>query len=245
VPSLSLIFPIYNERSAIDRTVAEVVRFAATRPECECLLVDDGSRDGTPVRIAELLAESLAAAPAANVRLLALPRNQGKGYAIRAGFAEAAGELFCFTDGDLPYSLDQVARLEEKLADHDVVIGSRNLPGARNEGVARRRQILGSTFNRLAQTVMGLPFRDTQAGLKGFRRDAARQIFAKLRTYDFSFDVEVLYLARKYGHRIAEVPVTVSHEHSYKTSKIKLMKDSLRMLRDLFQIRFDDARGLY
>jgi len=191
------------------------------------------------------LRRRLAAEAPANVRLIALPGNRGKGYAIRTGFAEANGEFFCFTDGDLPYSLDQVSLLGEKLAGSEIVIGSRNLPGAVNEGVAARRQILGGGFNWLVRTSMGLPYRDTQAGLKGFRREVAKKLFLHMRTYGFSFDVELLYLARKYRFTVAEMPVRVSSEHSYKTSKLKLMRDSLRMLWGLLWIRINDAAGKY
>lgn len=244
--TLSLILPIYNERSAVDRTLEELLGFARQHPDWEFIVVDDGSADRTAERIAErLMAEAAGGQAASNVRLLALPGNRGKGYAIQSGFAEAAGELLCFTDGDLPYSLDQVARLAEELRSADVVIGSRNIAGALNEGVAKRRQILGGGFNWLVRRLMGLPFLDTQAGLKGFRREAARRLFGRLRTYGFSFDVEVLYLARKSGYRIAEVPVRVSREHSYKTSKLKLMRDSLRMLWGLSWIRVNDALGKY
>lgn len=238
---LSLILPIYNEQSAVDRTLEAVLGFAAQHADHELIFVDDGSAD----RTAERIAERLALSDSANVRLIALPRNRGKGYAIRTGFAEANGEFFCFTDGDLPYSLDQIGHLREKLAASDIVIGSRNLPGAVNEGVAARRQILGGGFNWLVRTLMGLPYRDTQAGLKGFRREVAKKLFFHMRTYGFSFDVELLYLARKYGFTVSEVPVKVSSEHSYKTSKLKLMRDSLRMLWGLLWIRINDAAGKY
>ena len=238
---LSLVLPIYNERSAVDRTLEAVLGFARLHGDYEFIFVDDGSAD----RTAERIAERLVGADVANVRLIALPRNRGKGYAIRTGFAEAVGEYYCFTDGDLPYSLDQVNLLGEKLAASEIVIGSRNLPGAVNEGVAARRQILGGGFNWLVRTLMGLPYRDTQAGLKGFRREVARKLFLHMRTYGFSFDVELLYLARKYRFTVAEMPVKVSSEHSYKTSKLKLMRDSLRMLWGLLWIRINDAAGKY
>jgi len=239
---LSLILPIYNEEAAVERTLEELVFFAAGKPEWEFLLVDDGSSDRTPQIIRRRLA-----APGApeNVGLLALAANGGKGNAVRAGFAEAKGDFLCFTDGDLPYSLDQVVRLAEALASADVVIGSRNLPESQNAGVVLRRQILGGSFNRLVRFSMGLPYRDTQAGLKGFRRAAALKLFEKMRIGGFSFDVELLYLAKKYGFRVGEIPVRVSSAHSYKTSKLKLIRDSVRMFAGLVQIRGNDVAGKY
>ena len=239
---LSLILPIYNEEAAVGRTLGELIPFAEAKPEWEFLFVDDGSLDATPSLIAERLA--IPGTPS-NIGLLALIENGGKGNAVRAGFAKAKGELLCFTDGDLPYSPDQVVRLEKELAVFDVVIGSRNLPESQNEGVAIRRQILGGSFNRLVRLCMGIPHRDTQAGLKGFRRDAARKLFDKMKIGGFSFDVELLYLAKKYGYRVGEIPVRVSSAHSYKTSKLKLIRDSLRMFLGLVQIRINDVAGKY
>ncbi|SDU22872.1 Glycosyltransferase involved in cell wall bisynthesis [Verrucomicrobium sp. GAS474] len=239
---LSLILPIYNEENAVGRTLDELIPFAETKPEWEFVIVDDGSLDRTPALIAARL--SAPGAPA-NVHLLALTANGGKGNAVRAGFSQAKGERLCFTDGDLPYSLDQVLHLGATLAEFDVVIGSRNLPDSKNEGVVLRRQLLGGGFNRLVRLFMGIPHRDTQAGLKGFRREVGRKLFEKMRIGGFSFDVELLYLAKKYGHRVGEIPVRVSSAHSYKTSKLKLIRDSLRMFLGLVQIRFNDVAGKY
>ncbi len=244
MPTLSLILPIYNERAEVDRTLAAVAAQAAIRPDWEFLFVDDGSGDGTPDRIREVVE----ARPElrANVRLLVQPRNGGKGAAIRRGFSAATGSLLCFTDGDLPYSLDQVDRLAELLqGGADVVIGSRKLPDSANFVKPLRRRLLGGAFNLVARGLLGLPYKDTQAGLKGFRREAAEAIFPRLRTLGFSFDVEVLYLARKAGLRIVEIPVRVNAEHSYKVSKIKLMRDSLRMAEGIARIRLRDLRGVY
>jgi len=240
---LSLILPIYNEEAAVGRMLDALVPFAATKPGWEFVVVDDGSLD----RTAALIAGRLVGGAHPNVRLLALSRNGGKGSAVRSGFEKANGALLCFTDGDLPYSLDQVEALAAALSapGADVVIGSRNLPQSQNAGIVLRRQVLGNGFNRLVRLFMGLPHRDTQAGLKGFRREAALRLFGRMRIGGFSFDVELLYLAKKYGYRVAEIPVRVSAAHSYKTSKLKLIRDSLRMFAGLVQIRFNDVVGRY
>ena len=240
---LSLILPVYNEETEVHRTLDAVFALARQRPDMEFIFVDDGSKDHT----AEHIDDRLRKENGHNLRLLALQQNAGKGHAVREGFTAATGDLLCFTDGDLPYSLDQVLTLERELSNEgiDIVIGSRNVPAAFNVEVPLRRRLLGTTFNAIVRCAMGLPYLDTQAGLKGFRRAAAHAIFPRLRTLGFSFDVEVLYLAKKSGHRVLEIPVRVSGEHNYKTSKLKLLKDSLRMFLEICRIRLNDFFGAY
>ena len=103
---------------------------------------------------------------------------------------------------------------------------------------------MGWTFNRLARLALGLPHPDTQAGLKGFRRDVARTLFARQRVAGFGFDVEVLYLARRLGYRVGEIPARVS-AGSYAASQVDLVRDPLRMFRDLVSIRWRGAIGRY
>ena len=126
-----------------------------------------------------------------------------------------------------------------------MVIGSRS-PCRTSQGASNLpRRLLGIGYNRLVRVLLGLQYADTQAGLKGFRREAAERLFPLLYSTGFSFDVELLFLARKLGLRIHEIPVQPAQAHSYKTGKVKLLRDSVSMLAELLRIRLRDWRGLY
>jgi glycosyltransferase involved in cell wall biosynthesis len=204
------------------------------------LFVDDGSTDGSGAELDDLIQEH----GQPNIHLLRQPVNRGKGLAIKEGFAHLDNDLLCFTDGDLAYSFDHIDKLEAALAHFDVVIANRHLI-PQHESVSLRRRILGECFNRLARRILGLPYRDTQAGLKGFRAGAARAIFRRQQITGFGFDAELLFIAHQRGYSIGEIAGYVNDHHSYKIGKVRLLKDSLRMLRDLFLIRRNGSRGLY
>jgi glycosyltransferase involved in cell wall biosynthesis len=241
MPTTCVVLPVYNEIRIIRRTVERVFEYVDRDPETSFYFVDDGSNDGT----AEYLRSSLEPGNHPQVHLLHYEPNRGKGYAIQLGFQQSAADYLVFTDGDLAYSLDHLGLIREKLVDHEVVIGSRELKPYLPRNSSLRRQILGRAFNRLARILAGLPYRDTQAGLKGFQREAARRIFAQKRIMGFGFDVELLFLAHKYKYRVAEIYAQVDTEHSYKNSKLKLLRDSLNMFADLLRIRRHDWRGDY
>ncbi|QSR85657.1 glycosyltransferase [Methylacidimicrobium sp. B4] len=240
-PSLSIVLPLFNEAGIATAVAARVTSFAEYHPDYEFLLVDDGSVDATPT----ILSEFLAKRRLPNVRLLRYACNRGKGHAILFGFREARGASFCFTDGDLAYPLDDLDRIVAELRRSDVVIGSRSPCRASQGAPNLSRRFLGVAYNRLTRFLLGLPYADTQAGLKGFRREPAERLFSLLHSTGFSFDVELLFLARKLGLRICEMPVQPVREHSYKTGKVKLLRDSAAMLADLCRIRLRDWMGLY
>jgi len=240
IRSLAVILPIFNECSMVEETVNAVSAFAARNPHYYFLFMDDGSNDGT----AENLREAISRQGNNAIACYHHARNQGKGAAIRTGFSMVEADALCFMDADLAYSLEHLKQMEEKLRTADVVIGSRKLEAE----IARpslRRHILGESFNRLSRLILNLPFKDTQAGLKGFRRQAARRLFEKSRFDGFGFDVELLFLARKWGMKITELPARVNDRHSYKKGKLKLMKDSTIMFLNLLLIRWRDITGGY
>lgn len=240
--STRVVLPVYNELSAVPRTWEAVVQYVGENQNTSFCFVDDGSTDGTT----EWLQTAITRESNPRLQLISNKVNSGKGHAIQIGFAQAGEEDYLiFTDGDLAYSLSYLAILQEKLETYDVVIGSRELVPYRPLNTSLRRKILGRGFNALARALSGLPYRDTQAGLKGFRAAAARRIFTHKRIMGFGFDVELLFLAHKYGFRVAEVQATVEAAHSYKTSKIKLVRDSVKMLGDLGAIRWHDWSGHY
>lgn len=236
---VSVILPFFNEAANAGRTASAVIDFAGANPEFHFVFVDDGSTDGT----ASVLETRIVESGRGSIELLRLERNGGKGRALRRALARCRGDLVCFTDGDLPYALDHLFLLDRQLAENHVVIGSRVLGQGRGGGRARR--FYGSGFNFLVRSILGLKFGDTQAGLKGLRREVAEHLFSLQRIDGFAFDAELLYLARKFGYRVAEIPARVSESHAYNASPRRLVVDASRMLREVAAIRRNDLLGRY
>lgn len=238
-----VVLPVYNEGTVVGEVVDEVARFAGT-PEASgyrFVFVDDGSTDNT----AEAVRERILAHPGAPMDLYQMKANSGKGEAIHAAFRLVEADLLLFTDGDLAYSLDHLPALAAALRTADVAIGSRGLIETNHERTPPLRRVMGWTFNRLARIILGLPYRDTQAGLKGFRAEAAEAIFRRRRLSGFSFDVELLFIARRLGLRIAEIPAHPSHDHAAKPSNVRLLRDPARMFVALLAVRGNALLGRY
>ena len=237
---VSVILPVYNEEEMIDSVVSRIERFAEEHPGWEFVFVDDGSSDGTAERLEQLLSPDKP-----RVRVLTMRENVGKGRALRAAVELCRGKLICFTDGDLPYPLPHIDELVEALADADVAIGSRKLTEGSQDNISLRRRISGGGFNWLVRAILSLPYRDTQAGLKGFRSAAARRLFVKMTSGGFAFDAELLFLAKRDGMSVAEIPATVAKRHSYKDSSVDLTWDPFRMLISLLRVRSRAILGMY
>ncbi len=235
----SLVIPVYNEQARITRTLIDVLQYLGSRPESwELIVVDDSSTDQT----AAIVEQACQGIP--SFRLLRNGKNSGKGISVRHGLLAATGDLLFFSDADLSAPIAELPRLLEPLLEGaDVVIGSRAL---RPEWISPRqsglRQAAGRSFNRVLRLVTGLPFRDTQCGFKGFRRAPARAILPLLTISGFGFDVELLYLAKKFGYRSLEVPVHWGHVDG---SKVRVVRDGIEMLIDLVRIRWNDLRSRY
>ena len=236
---LSIVIPAYNESKRIPATLKQVLEYTASLGRAwEVLVVDDGSRDDTAAVVEEVCRHF------PSVRLLRQIPNAGKGAAVRKGMLEARGERVLFTDADLSAPIEEAPRLFEALDQgFDVAIGSRAL---RREWIgvhqSARREAAGRIFNFLIRMLTGLNFRDTQCGFKAFRREAARAIFAAQKIDGWGFDVELLYLARKFGFRSQEVAVHWNHSEA---SKINPLGDGLRMAAEVLKIRWNDLRGRY
>ena len=222
--ALSVVVPAYNEARRLETSLPLLADVAADAG-AELIVVDDGSDDGT----AEVAATRLAGLPGAKIVRLAL--NSGKGAAVRAGVAHARGGSIVFMDADLATDLGDLPALLEALETSDVAIGSRVMPGATVDGATSTRARMGRTFNRMARVVTGLDLRDTQCGFKAFRAPVAQLLFHLGVVDGFAFDVEILALARRMGYRVAEVPV---HWHAVEGSRVDVMRDPARMLRDVF-----------
>src|SRR6185369_6552402 len=203
------------------------------------VVVDDGSVDATATLVE---ARTSGGVP---IRLLRLHENRGKGRAVVAGVAASRGHVIAFIDADLPYTLanlDEAVRLVTT-GGADVALGARDLPASSYDpSYPVARQVAGRTYAWLVRVALGLPFGDTQCGLKAFRRDSAAALFPLLTIPGYGFDVELVYLAVTRGHRVARFPVTLSHRHE---SRVRLVRDSLRLAGDLWRVRRNDARGVY
>jgi dolichyl-phosphate beta-glucosyltransferase len=238
-PEVSVIFPAYNEEARLEPTVASAAAyFARTGCAAELIVVDDGSRDGTGALVRRL-ADHVDA-----LRLIRLPANRGKGYAVRAGVVNARGGRILFADADGATPIEELERLDAALdGGADVAIGSRAVAAAGVEVKARlHRRLMGRTFHLLVSALTVRGFSDTQCGFKLFRADVAQDLFSRMRMDGFSFDVEVLLMAQRRGYRVAEVPVNWAHVPG---SRVNLVADSLKMAADLFVIRGHALRGRY
>lgn len=230
-PAVSVIIPAYNEETRIGRTLEAVVAyFDSLGSAYEILVVDDGSSDQT----ARMVADFSALHP--TMHLLQYGGNRGKGAAVRHGMLHSTGHLVLFSDADLATPIEEFAKLRDAiLAGNDVAIGSRDIAGAnlvRHQSAIREAG--GKLFNRLVQMLAVPGIHDTQCGFKLFTAVASRRIFSLGVVENFSFDVEALFLARRLGYSIAEVPITWQHQEG---SKVRFVRDALRMLRTLLQIR--------
>ncbi len=238
---IAVILPIYNGARVVEDVFGAVHDFARRNRGYRFLFVDDGSVDNT----AELLQRRIAAEDNGSISLLSYSVNQGKGYAVKTAVERSDADFIVFTDGDLAYSLDHLPVVVKALEDYDVVAGSRSLAEEEAQDLPVIRRFMGWTFNFMVRLMLSMPYRDTQAGLKGFRREAADRIFSKQLVHDFSFDVELIYLARLYGYRVGEVPARVSDDHSYKRSTVRLLQDPFKMLLSLLRIRCNSLVGKY
>jgi dolichyl-phosphate beta-glucosyltransferase len=243
-PYLSIVIPAYNEARRLPTTLAQIGAYLAAQPFAgEVLVVDDGSSDATAA-----LAE---AAPGVTV----LRRDhRGKGFAVRAGALAARGAYVLLCDADLAVPIEEWPKLEERLlAGFEVVIGSREGVGATREGEPWYRHVMGRAFNLIIATVALRGISDTQCGFKAMARPVAQDLFKRARIYGddapvlqgaavTAYDVELLFLARKAGYSIAEVPVKW---HYGTETKVNPVRDSLRNLRDVLAVRLNDLRGRY
>ncbi len=238
-PSLSLVIPAYNESQRLPETLAKTSRaIAEITDEAEVIVVDDGSTDDTS-EVARNVETPV------SVRVCRFDTNRGKGASVSRGVREARYPLVGFTDADSPYDLSALVPMMRALEDGraDVAIGSRDLPESQiNRGYGVMRHLSGKAFSFLTWAAIGLPFRDSQCGLKAFRRDVAQQLFA-LRTIDgFGFDFETLAAAVAQGYRVERFPVRLTHDDD---SRIQLFSDSLEMAADVFRVRRNLRRGAY
>jgi dolichyl-phosphate beta-glucosyltransferase len=228
---LSIVIPAYNESLRIGKTLDSICDYMK---ECgyshEIIVVDDGSSDDT-ARVVRKAAEKHP-----DMVLLQNVGNKGKGYSVKQGVLSSRGRFVLMSDADLSTPIGEIGKLFKELEEgYDIAIGSRSISGSM---VLKRqawfRQLMGKTFNKLVQAITVSGIRDTQCGFKLFTADAARSVFALQRIERFAFDVEALYLAKKMGFGIKEVPVIWVNSPD---SRVSIFRDSFQMLQDLLKIR--------
>lgn len=237
-PVVSIIVPAFNEASRIGKSIRKIDSFMRRSPfSCELIVVDDGSADDT----ADIVSQSRTK----GLKLVRNERNHGKGYTVRQGVLSATGKYVLFTDADLSAPIEELNKLIEVALneDADVVIGSRAVDRRYIEKhQSRLRELSGITFNMMVRLILGLRLHDTQCGFKLFDRAKSRRIFEQQTTFGFGFDAELLYLAQRNGLRIRETPVRWSHAEG---SKVRVIRDGLRMFMDLVRIRWNAITGRY
>lgn len=237
LPHLSVVVPAYNEDARIRPSLERLAEYYGEQEyPWDVTIVSDGSKDQTNAIVEEFVKGH------PKFRLLAYTPNRGKGYAVRKGILEAPGEWILFCDADLATPQEETEKLLKHMQDGaDVAIGSRPLRDSKLE--VRQpwyREFLGRCFNKAVQTLAIKGIDDTQCGFKMFTRTAAQDIFARCKLDGFSFDFEALMIARDLGYRIDEIPIRWAHQEG---SKVVLLRDGPRMLRDLVKLRLKGKKA--
>src|SRR5512146_255402 len=236
---LSIVIPAFNEGARLPATLRALKAFLdEDGRRVEVIVVDDGSRDDTSAQVRQF--ESIDS----RIRLIRLPQNRGKGYAVRTGVVNAAGAMVLFADADGATPFAELARLEAELAaGARIAIASRGVRSRTTHVKARLyRRVLGRLFHAVVRLFAVRGIVDTQCGFKLFDAEAAHDLFSRMRMTGFSFDVEVLLMATRSGYRVAEVPVNWTHKPG---SKVRVLRDGLVMARDVLRIRANALRGAY
>lgn len=233
---LSIVIPALNEAGRLPSTLDRLHEYLREQSyRWEIIVVSNGSTDGTEAVVNE------ACRRIPNLELITL-RQRGKGLASRFGALRSKGEIVFLCDADLSMPPETLARFIEAIQDADVVAGSREAPGARRYDEPGYRHVMGRVFNTLVRVLAVPGISDTQCGFKAFRRDAADELFDRQMITGFGFDVELLYLARKYGYRVAELGI----EWYFNTdTRVRAGADTLNMVGELLMIRYRDLIGRY
>lgn len=230
--ALSIVIPAYNEEKRISTTLDQVVGYFAKRNLAyEVIVVDDGSKDNTKGVVGEYTQRY------SQIKLVVLEKNSGKGAAVSKGVMSAQGQLILYQDADGATPIEEIERLfrEIEVGAH-IAIGSRALFSEETAiSTVWTRKIIGRIFNTIVNIFVLPAIADTQCGFKMFRRAVAHEIFPRLQSHRYAFDVEILYLARKMGCVVAEVPINWNNVPG---SKVNILTDSTDMFFDIMSIPF-------
>ena len=235
----SIIIPAYNESGRIRPTLDELLRYVEQRKwDTEILVVDDGSHDDTRDIVRKY------GKAHSQILLIENPGNRGKGYSVRNGMLHARGDICLFTDADLSSPISEAQKLFDAIAaGADIAIGSRWLRSdLQTERQPLYRQLFGRIYNLVLRIFLNLNFVDTQCGFKAFRREAAQRIFPLQRIERWGFDPEILFLARRLGFSVKEVPVVWAHSEG---TRLNPFRDGIRMFGEVLRVRWNSILGAY
>ncbi len=236
-PLASVIIPAWNEEGRMSASLKRVAAFVQGQTQAiEVIVVDDGSTDATPAIVEGFGREH---------PFIRLIRNShgGKGAAVKTGVAQAEGQYLIISDTDLSVPIEELPKfLPPTLDGYDIAIASREVQGANRINEPYYRHLMGRVYNLLVRLLAVPGIQDTQCGFKAFRREVACEIFPYQTIEGWGFDVEILFIAQRFGYRIVEVPVIWYYGAE---SKVNPVKDTLGMVSDLWQVRRNARRGLY
>jgi len=236
--NLSVVIPAYNEAKRIGATLETITAYLhKNRHSYEIIVVDDCSKDSTSDVVQQIINKDN------RINLLRNNVNRGKGYSVKRGILAAKNDFVLFSDADLSTPIEEIEKLEQHIYVYDIVIASRNMKGS---DIKVRQPFFRSTLGRIFPLIVNIlllpKIRDTQCGFKLFKSGAAKEIFQRLTVERFAFDVEALFIAKKHGFKIKEVPVVWINDTA---SKVSPLSDSISMLSDVIRIRLNDLSGKY
>ena len=236
-PRLSIIIPAHNEEQRLPSSLDSVLEFLHSQSyESEIVVVENGSSD----RTAQISQDYANRHP--EIRVFQEPL-AGKGLAVRRGMLAAKGDFRFICDADLSMPIDEVSRfLPPQAPDFDIAIASREIPGAVRYDEPPYRHLIGRAFNLLVRFVALPGLQDTQCGFKCFSASAAEELFPQQTIDGWTFDVEILFIARKRGLRVIEIPIDWYFNAG---SRVRILRDSSTMFADLFRIRLNNLKGMY
>jgi glycosyltransferase involved in cell wall biosynthesis len=235
-PFFSIIIPAHNEQNRLPGTLEQIFQFLKRQSfSSEVLVVENGSTDNT-YPIAQEFAR-------AHDHLQVLRSEKGKGAAVQRGMLAAQGEYRFMCDADLSMPVEEIPKfLPPGLEGFDIAIGSREARGAVRYNEPSYRHLGGRGINLIIQALILPGLNDTQCGFKCFRAPAAEDIFRQQTLHGWSFDIELLYIARRRGYRIREIPIHWTH---FSDSKVNALRDAVRMINDIFRIHANARQGVY